>query len=132
MTREDYVDLIELLTGILEMEIPDLSDPSLYTERDSESGELLQRSPRDHFLELLYALERHLAVNDRTTYERALRIINESSEGPSVLGAAIIPLDDSAPQGFEMLPDLRSVRRQLAELIQEILADTDPNGEVNR
>ena len=135
MNRTEYLQLIELLeTGLRDAGIPDLSDPTLYAERDPESGELRQRHPRDDLVELLRALERVFAVTDRRTYHSALRSINESLEEPSVVSAVIIPFDnDSEPFSLEEgLPDLGSVRNRLFELINGILADPEPNGEVNR
>ena len=133
MNQADYIELIDLLeTGLRDAEGLDVDDPSLYAEREPESGELRRRHPRDHVVELLRALDRHLAVTDRGTYDRAIETINESIEGPRVVGASIILLDDSRQVRLDALPDLSVARSRLEELIQGILADPEPDRETDR
>ena len=49
MNRAEYIELIDLLERRLrDAEGLDINDPSLYAERDPESGELRRRHPRDH------------------------------------------------------------------------------------
>ena len=133
MTRAEYVELVDLLDIVFGIVgIPDLSDPSLYADRDPETGELSQLHPRNQLVGMLQALERHLAVSDRETYRRALEHINESLEGPNILSASVIPFNqDSEPLSFGVLPELRPVRAHLAELIQEFVDDPDPNNETD-
>ena len=135
MNQADYIELIDFLeAGLRDAGIPDLSDPSLYSEKDPESGELRRRHPRDHLVELLSALERHLTVTDRRTHDRALSWINQSIDEPTLRDALIMPLDDgdSGPLSLGDMPDLGSARGMLAELIQQIRADPEPNHETDR
>ena len=135
MNREDYIELVHLLeTGLREAVISDLTDPSLYVERDSDTGELRHQHPRDHLVELLKALDRYLAVSDRGTYNRALELINEVVDSPRVLGAGGMPLDvvASEPFSLEVMPHLGADRNRIAELIEQIRADPEPDRETNR
>ena len=135
MNREDYIELIDLIeTGLRDAVISDLTDPSLYVERDSDSGELRLQYPRDHLVELLRALDRYLAVSDCGTYNRALQLINEVVDGPRVLGAVVMPFEVGAsePLSLEAMPDLGFTRNRIAELIEQIRADPEPDGETDR
>ena len=133
MTRAEYVELVDLLDIVFRiLGIPDLSDPSLYADRDPETGELSQLHPRNQLVGMLEALERHLSVSDRETYRRALEQINESLEGSNILSASVIPFNqDSEPISFDVLPELRPVRALIDDLIQEFVEDPDPNSETD-
>ena len=134
VNREDYIELIELLEeGLRDALIADVTDPSLHLERDLESGELRPQSHRDHLLELLRALDRYLAVSDRETYVRAVRSINEVVEEQPVLDAVVMSLEAGAtePRSLGNMPDLGAIRREIAELIEQISADPEVERETN-
>ena len=133
MEYEEYEKLIEELQAQLrEAGIRGLSDDALYLTRDPESGVRYLPHPRTHFVEMLRALDRYLAVCDRDTYDLALRIINRSIIGSEVSGAEIT-LSDRRPEeadaeitrsdreprriDFASLQSLRKVRRKVNDLI---------------
>ena len=136
MQYEEYEKLIEeLQKQLLDAGIRGISDEALYLRRDPESGERYLPHPRVQLVEMLEALDRHLAVWDLDTYNLALDIINNSIIESEVLGAEIFLSDrqpnemnsqftraEPEPQTiyFADLQPLKEVRTRLNELIGEL------------
>lgn len=122
MDHKDFDELVKLLeAGLHDVGLPHLTDTPVFIDRDPEAGGPRRLQPRDHLVALLSALERHLALTDRETYDRALEMINEEVEESSVRSACVVAPDgesDAVP--LDDLPELRSVRHRLKELIREI------------
>ena len=122
MDRKDFDELVKFLeAGLYDVGLPHLTDPPVFIDRDPETDGPRRLHPREHLVELLSALERHLALTDRETYDRALEMINEEVEESSVRSAFVVGPDaeaDAVP--LDDLPDLRAIRDRLKELIREI------------
>jgi hypothetical protein len=130
MDEQDYRTLIALTQEELRrVGAPDLADPERYVYRDPETGELRRLDPKKQLMEMLRAFDRHLAIRDRGTYERALGRLNDVIAEGGVKGAFVVPTEEEGegpPQSLGELPDLGETRSSLDRLIGMIAEDPGP------
>lgn len=133
MTEDDYRDLIDLVTRLMdEAHCGDLADPKHYVvTRDSETFML---APQKRLYEMLGAFDRHLALFDRAVFRRANERIREAGvagwQGQVILE---LPREEAgARQQFNLaeLPDLGETRKLLRKIMEDIAREdsspTDP------
>lgn len=130
MNRQEYIGLIEKLQEELSKAgIAQLNDPTLYLERNTKSGELQSRLPRDQLVEMLCALELYLSIADQETYDQALATINRSSDGPIISRVRVNLADGSESIRLDALDSLGGVRRRLSTFIERLRRDPEPTQE---
>ena len=92
MDTADYYELIALVEAELrEVGAGALTDPNLYALRNPETRERRLYPPRKHLIEMLRAFDRHLAICDRVTFDRALERINDVVKVGRIEDAVFIP-----------------------------------------
>ena len=91
-------------------------------ESPGELGRL--RAPREALIEMLEALHRRLAIEDRETFQKSMTIIAQSIEGPTPERALVEPLSQVEPDiDLSNSPDARELRARIRQLINT-LAET--------
>jgi hypothetical protein len=129
MDDDDLVELIALVEQQLEEAgLGEIADPTLYAERDRETGEPRPLPPMKRLIEMLRAFDRHLSVEDPRTYEAALKRINGSLEEGFVEDAVVIPLDGrSDPVSLADGPQVGEIRQGLEALIGRLFESYRPD-----
>jgi hypothetical protein len=123
MDERDYRALIELVEERLRsVGAADLADPQHYVF--FEDGEARLLDPFNRLIQMLEALDRKMAVEDKATYDAAIRSLNRSTagEGPR---AALVELArdqeiDAVKVDLSGAPDLRETRMMLRRLIGQL------------
>ena len=127
MDTDDDRDLIRLVeTELREVGAGALSDPNLYAVRNKETSEYQLSSPGEHLIEMLHAFSRHLAIYDRTTFDRALERINKVVNDSHVDDAVFIPVSEEGegePQSLGKAPELAPIREAVEILIEQLSED---------
>lgn len=123
MNERDYRALIELVEGQLRsIGASDLADPQHYVV--FEDGEARLLDPFNRLIQMLEALDRKMAIEDRATFDAAMESLNRSTagEGPR---AALVELArdqevDAVKVDLSGAPDLRETRMMLRRLIGQL------------
>jgi hypothetical protein len=133
MDDEDLEVVIALVTQRLTaVGAPSLADPTLYTRRDPETGEVEVLPPRQRLTAMLSAFERHLSVRDLSTYRIALKRINSHLAEGFVEGAVVVPTRGERAEGPARLasaPSLAEPRERLRALIAALHPPRRPDRE---
>ncbi|MBY0510602.1 MAG: hypothetical protein K2P94_10695 [Rhodospirillaceae bacterium] len=111
-----------------EVGVPQVADERQYVRRSAD-GELFLLPPREHAVELLSAFERFLAIQDRTTYDKAMRTLDANLSGNAPAGAVVVMEgregEDQQAVDLSSAPDLYSLRGEVIELIRDIRESSD-------
>lgn len=82
------------------------------------------RDPRDRLLRMLEALDRRLAIEDGDTFEQAMTMIRQSTDGPVPERVLVEPVSPEEPMvDLSETPNLRELRARVRDLIST-LAET--------
>lgn len=129
MEANDYRELIALVRGRLrEVGLGTLADTSRYAIYDPDAEESRLPPLRGLLIEMLAALERHVATRDPGLADFALDRINEVLVDGYVEDVRFEPVPDDSladPRSLRELPEIDELRDELSSLIREIreLAD---------
>lgn len=142
MTDDDFIALIELLQNQLrDIGEPSLGDMRYYSDRPTEATERPpggageDRLPaKQMLLAMLSAFDRHLSVQDRTTFSDATRRIAEVARDFNVEEVLFEDdfdfAQDKVTCNLAEAPDLSGIRRDLNSLIGRLNdLRTAPEGE---
>lgn len=136
MEDEDFLRIEAALRRLAELVgAGDVMDPRHYRDpadlppgRDGKPERGRPFSPRERLVAEVKALERHLALLDRNTYEKTLAMMRDAVANADSLAAsgslpeeAVIEMDDERARGvralfFSELPDLGEARHLLRGL----------------
>ena len=132
MDTADYRELVDLLREQLRtVGAAELGDITLYSSRDTDTGDLQPVSPREHMLGMLQAFDRYLSIRDHHTFVMALERINEALAEATIKDAAFVPafeIDADSSLSFGAAPRITPLRRELQVLIDELREDLDTQG----
>jgi hypothetical protein len=126
MDEEDALEVIALVEREFEeIGLGDLADPSLYTARDLETGEMRLAPPLRRLREMLEVFERHMATEDKATHDLALKIINGHLLEGEVAEAIIVPLPGERADSTNLSdsPSLGGIREKLRGLLAGLRVD---------
>jgi hypothetical protein len=130
MDEDDFRALIaEMEAHCLEIGASELADENHYTLRDEDTGEDRLLEPRERLIAMLFALERFMAVRDRSTFIDAMSRIRQhtSSGGPEQV--FFVPVADESVRGdraFSDVPNLFQLRRSVHSLIEQLGSEPEP------
>ena len=127
MDTDDYRELIMLVEAKLhEVGAGALSNPNLYVERHLETDEQRLHSPKKHLIDMLRAFSRHLAIYDRTTFDRGLERINKVVNDSHIEDAVFLPMSEEGegePRSLGKAPELGPIREAVEILIERLSED---------
>ena len=131
MDDDDYRALIDMLARELRaIGAGDIADERNYLRPAAEDGEARLHDPQQRLVEMLKAFERKLAIEDRETYDIALKRMNETLRGEGPRGAIVeLGLDEDREARIADLahaPELGQVRRETNRLIGQLLESRLP------
>ncbi|MFT8326889.1 hypothetical protein [Gluconobacter oxydans] len=129
MGDDDYRAVINALVAELRnIGAPDIADQRHYSEEEPETSERRLISPQRRLVEMLRGFERFLAIQDRQTYETAMRRMADALRGEGPKAASVIQTTDGEPREYFLseAPNLREVRNDVQALIGRLL-DDDPH-----
>lgn len=131
MDDEDYQALVTEVTAQLKsIGAADIADDQHYVDVNPETGEARLLSPKKRLFLMLQAFDRYLAIQDRSTFEKAQAIFRDSlDEGQMLSAVYLIPTEDGSEHEVDLskAPDLSEVREQLSALTRELFRiDRDP------
>lgn len=125
MNEEEFLALEELLRAQFEqIGAPELGDPRSYLLREETEAPTRMRDPRSRLIEMLEAFDRRLAAEDRATFDEAMGIMSESTDGPMPERVLVEPVSQVEPLvDLSATPNLRQLRSTLRQMINN-LAET--------
>ena len=124
MELEEFDELIEQTSRLLrEAGVGTLADRERYTVRDPETVGPRALRPDRQLIEMLAAFERHLAILDRGTFQRAVTIANDAIVDGALEDAVFVPTAEEGEGtqfSFRDAPDLHELRLRVKDLIKRL------------
>lgn len=121
MDEDDFRAILEVLQeNLRDIGASEIADPRGYLVRDTDDGELRSPPPDELAIEMLEALDRFLAVRDRSTYDTALLTLSHRVDRRIEEVIVVDPEDELASASLSDLPDLSDLRGDLSKLIGQL------------
>jgi hypothetical protein len=132
MTDDDFLAIITIMEQRLrDVGADELANPDLYVRRDDDAGEWRRLPPQWHLLDMLKAFDRWLAVRDGATGASAIARINGVLSDGRMEDAVVMAtgeVGDGAAKSLRQAPVLESVRRDLRNLIGQLIEQPRSGG----